>query len=170
MDRNRKKIKELILEELREITYHGFPLSPRKNVSNNAKVHGFTLGHVWAWNPICKRKIYVSKYNKQYPKLYALLKGLMALYDPKFNYSTIQVNYNLCCKRHYDKNNVGNSYTMSFGDYTKGGELHVENKHGTVHSYNTKNRMVRFDGRLDHWVSPFQGERYSVVFFKHSFM
>jgi hypothetical protein len=34
-------------------------------------------------------------------------------------------------------------------------------------AYNIRNRWKRFDGRKEHWVAPFEGERYSLVFFTH---
>jgi hypothetical protein len=52
---------------------------------------------------------------------------------------------------------------MALGDYT-GGELNIEGK-----KFNIRNRMKRFDGRLGHWTEPFEGERYSIIYFTHTF-
>jgi hypothetical protein len=104
-----------------------------------------------------------SRWNKKFPKLFRLVKALIAEYHPDFKYTTIQVNKNLECKPHIDQNNVGDSYAIAFGEYT-GGELVVEGE-----AFNIRNRWKRFDGRKAHWVEPFHGERYSLVFFTHTF-
>jgi hypothetical protein len=87
----------------------------------------------------------------------------MYAYDPTFRYTTIQVNKNVFCKPHVDKNNVGESYGIAMGDFT-GGSLVVEGKEHDIH-----NRFLKFDGRLGHWITPFRGTRYSLVFFTHTF-
>ena len=74
-----------------------------------------------------------------------------------------RLNKNLKSKPHVDKNNVGDSYIIALGDFT-GGELSIEGQ-----SHNIRNRWKRFDGRKAHWVEPFLGERYSIVFFTHTF-
>ena len=91
------------------------------------------------------------------------LKKFIAEKKPDFQYTTIQVNKNVFCNPHVDKNNVGPSYIIALGDFT-GGELVVE---GT--EFNIKNRWKKFDGRRAHWINPFKGTRYSLVFFTHTF-
>ena len=51
----------------------------------------------------------------------------------------------------------------AFGDYT-GGELRVNGQDGIV-DVNTRDRFVRFDGRYEHEVLPYEGTRYSVIYF-----
>ena len=50
----------------------------------------------------------------------------------------------------------------AFGEYT-GGELRVYGQDGIM-DVNTRNRFVRFDGRYEHEVLPYEGTRYSVIF------
>ena len=45
-----------------------------------------------------------------------------------------------------------------------GGELCIEGK-----EYNIKNKIKKFDGRRAHWTNPFEGTRYAMVFFTHTF-
>jgi hypothetical protein len=73
------------------------------------------------------------------------------------------VNKNICSPPHIDKNNVGPSYIIALGEFT-GGNLCIEGK-----EYNIKNKFLKFDGTKAHWVTPFKGTRYSLVFFTHTF-
>lgn len=77
------------------------------------------------------------------------------------SYTSITVNQNYETKPHYDSNNVGTSYIVGFGLYD-GGDLHVE-PHG---SFNIAAEGVLFNGAESlHWTAPFQGDRYSLVFY-----
>ena len=53
---------------------------------------------------------------------------------------------------------------MGLGDY-EGGQLRVFGTHG-VTDVDTRNRWVRFDGRYEHEVLPYEGTRYSVIYFQ----
>jgi hypothetical protein len=81
-----------------------------------------------------------------------------------------QVNKNLPCKPHRDTGNVGNSLIIGFGAYT-GGRLALEAHDGSpgcAVEYDVARRFVRFDGaRRTHWTLPFEGERYTAVFYTH---
>ena len=87
----------------------------------------------------------------------------MRKYKPNFEFTTIQLNKNVKCAPHIDKNNVGPSYIIALGNF-KGGELVVEGK-----EINIKNKLYYFNGKKGHRVNPFIGTRYSIVFFKHTF-
>jgi predicted 2-oxoglutarate/Fe(II)-dependent dioxygenase YbiX len=90
--------------------------------------------------------------------------ALMKAYDPTFKYTSIQVNKNMQCAPHRDSLNDGLSYIIGLGDYT-GGDLVVHHKDGTTTAHNIRNKFVKFDGHEVHHVEPFEGERYSLVFF-----
>jgi len=105
----------------------------------------------------------ISRWSKKFPELYDLLKDFIKQHDPNFEYTTIQLNKNIQSPPHIDKNNVGYSYIIGLGDYT-GGNLVIEGK-----QYNIKNTWKKFDGRLGHWVEPFQGTRYTIIYFTHTF-
>jgi hypothetical protein len=156
-------IQKLVLEELQNTR---FPR--RRNCRPNAAlpdepVESFTLGVApYRGNPEQKGRLHgPSKWNRKFPRLYRLLRKSISAYHPDFEYSTIQLNRNFQCLPHVDKYNKGPSYIIALGKFT-GGELMIEDK-----AYNIRNRWKRFDGRKEHWVAPFEGERYSLVFFTH---
>mmetsp|Transcript_17757 Transcript_17757/g.41177 ORF Transcript_17757/g.41177 Transcript_17757/m.41177 type:complete len:458 (+) Transcript_17757:55-1428(+) len=98
----------------------------------------------------------------------------------KFVCSAINLNANYAGKRHRDQNNEGPSIIRAFGNF-KGGSLRYwpgdTKKAGLSKknldtlclkdskAYNLKKTTVVFDGNRAHEVEPFEGERYSVVFF-----
>lgn len=74
-------------------------------------------------------------------------------------YATI--NKNLVCHRHKDSGNYGRSFILFLGDFTGGALVfddgcRIEDK-GMWHE---------FDGRVEHWNEPFQGEKYSIVLYR----
>lgn len=153
-----KKVFQL-LEETR------FPkCRTRPNVSDHPN-ESFTLGQVnyRGQKSLGGRTRGPSRYNEKFPELYHAIQEMMECYHPHFKYTTIQVNKNVLSKPHVDKNNVGESYIVALGDYT-GGELVIEGK-----EHNIKHRFKKFDGTKGHWVTPFKGTRYSLVFFTHTF-
>ena len=89
------------------------------------------------------------------------------LYFPDFKYLQVQMNYNYGIGKHTDSKNVGESVLCCFGDYT-GGETMVDYGKGTVLSYDARQEPVRFNGsKYEHWVAPYKGNRYSLVFFNN---
>jgi predicted 2-oxoglutarate/Fe(II)-dependent dioxygenase YbiX len=70
-------------------------------------------------------------------------------------------------KPHRDKNNVGESLVVAWGDYT-GGELVTVADDGTETEYNIAYKPVIMDAsKITHYVKPItSGTRYSVIFFK----
>ena len=80
--------------------------------------------------------------------------------DPDFKYTSITVNKNFQTSPHYDSSNIGMSMIISIGDYT-GGELLVEGNIIDIH-----NKKFYFDGSKQlHSTMPFDGERYSIIYF-----
>lgn len=161
---SKQELKQLVLEELRNTR---FP--KRRNCRPNAAetdepIESFALGIApYRGNREQNWRLHgPSKWNRKFPRLYRLLCGFISAYHPNFKYSTIQLNKNFQCLPHVDKYNKGPSYIIALGDFT-GGELVIEGE-----SYNIRNRWKKFDGRKLHAVSPFRGERYSLVFFTHT--
>lgn len=165
----KRNIKKFVLEELENTK---FPLnSSRKNVSNKSTT-SFAMGDV---NYRGQKKLDGKtrgpcKYNEKFPELFKLLKKLIKLWKPNFKYTTIQVNKNVISLPHIDKNNVGPSYGIALGDFTgvgtatSGGDLVVEGKEFCI-----KNKFKKFNGTLGHWITPFKGTRYSLIYFTHTF-
>lgn len=109
--------------------------------------------------------------NLKYPELYKklcnfgeILKQKFAQNDFDFQYDGIQLNHNYESLKHIDKNNVGESVLVSFGEY-EGGELVVEDV-----IYDTRLQPILFDGsKYYHWNKPIvNGNKYSLVFFKNN--
>ena len=95
------------------------------------------------------------------PELYQVLVqfGKMAI-PPYIPWTAIQVNHNYQTNPHVDGNNIGLSYSVSFGDFT-GGELVVEGE-----PFQTRYSPIIFNGSLnEHYNKPISGDRYSLVYF-----
>jgi hypothetical protein len=154
-------IKKQVLDELENTK---FPrCSSRRNVSDEP-IDAFVLGNVnyRGQKSVGGKTKGPSRYNEKFPKLYRLIKALIKEHNPSFSYTTIQVNKNVVSKPHVDKNNVG-PYVIALGDF-EGGNLVIKGK-----EYNIKNKWKKFDGTQGHWITPFEGTRYSLVFFTHTF-
>ena len=121
----------------------------KENVCIGA-IHSFRTGSNIAKNT----------FNPKLDKLQRTLLTLVNLYMPGFLFSSIQINKNFNSSVLHIDNNIGPSLTMSVGDFT-GGRLYVHHK-GLL---TTKERLVRFNGQNPHIVLPYQGKRYSFVFF-----
>jgi hypothetical protein len=101
----------------------------------------------------------LSRTSWKHPALYKMLMDY-AKKNVTVPFTSIQVNDNLTCAKHYDKGNVGLSYIVAFGDYT-GGELNIE---GTLHDI--RHKPLLFDGSKQlHGTEVYVGSRYSLVFF-----
>jgi len=159
----KKNIKKIVVDELENTK---FPkCKTRTNVAGKKTVLAFALGSVnyRGQKFLGGRTRGPSRFNRKFPTLLTKLRKMMRLWHPEFKYTTIQVNKNFSSKPHVDKNNMGPSYGIAMGDFT-GGDLYIEGK-----KHNIKNKLLKFDGTLGHWVSPYKGTRYSLIFFTHTF-
>jgi hypothetical protein len=150
---------------LQELENTKFPrISSRKNISNES-IEAFVLGDVCyrGQKTLNGKTRGESRFNKKFKNLFIFLKTLIQLYCPNFEYTTIQINKNLKSPPHIDKNNIGYSYIIGLGNYI-GGNLVIEGKEYDIH-----NIFLKFDGNLGHWTTDFQGTRYSVIYFTHTF-
>lgn len=103
----------------------------------------------------------VSSFNLKKPKVWEALKAFAN--STGFDWDSIQINENCVCGKHKDKHNTGDSYLVSFGDYT-GGELVVE---GTAYDCNRK--PIIFNGaELEHWNTELGqvSQKWSIVLFR----
>ena len=94
-----------------------------------------------------------------------LFKKFIKSHYPEFKFQSVYVNRNTVCKKHLDSSNVGESLLVGFGPYTKGHTvLYLNNKQ---HKFNIKTNSLLFNGsEIPHKSEPFNGIRYSLVFFK----
>ena len=167
--------KTKLLEILRETN---FPLNhSRRNVMKKGQTtyEGFVLGRInlipyWAKKKGHKQELSVRTKDPKFKPLYKNTRLLMDMHikehDPKFKYTTIQYNRNHKCAKHKDGRNVGVSYIIGLGDYT-GGELIVFDENDkNPKKHDIRNKFYSFNGSKHfHVTAPFQGERYTMVFF-----
>lgn len=76
-----------------------------------------------------------------------------------FDFNQVTLNYNHQMKAHKHKNQ-GISQAILLGEFS-GGALSVED--GT--KFCSVNEWFTFDGTKNHWVEPFEGERYSIIIY-----
>ena len=90
-------------------------------------------------------------------------------------FTSVTINKDFACARHRDSNNEGPSLVKAIGSFV-GGELvywkddprkiHVQKvRHADAVVCNVSNEFVPINGKSAHEVMPFQGSRYSIVFF-----
>lgn len=98
------------------------------------------------------------------PYLYKLLLDYGKTYvDISWNSVTVNTNYQ--ASPHRDKNNVGDSYLVAFGDFT-GGELKIDE--GELQGLHTiRHKPITTDfSKVYHSVLAFEGNRYSLVYYQ----
>ena len=101
---------------------------------------------------------------RRHAELWAAASELMTLVDPSYHWTSVQFNKNFRGSRHRDDKDASFQVATAFGEYT-GGELRVHGQKGAL-DVDTRGRFVRFDGRYEHEVLPYEGTRYSVIYFQ----
>ena len=128
----------------------------RMNRLNFPEHRGAVFGII---KPKFKSKPELSYYSRKCPEIYEEIMRIGKIICP-FEFQLIQVNHNLVCPKHRDKNNKTRSILVSFGDYT-GGEIVIEGE-----KYSAYHKPIEFDGsKLEHWNEPIEGDKYSLIFF-----
>lgn len=104
-----------------------------------------------------------SRQNWLRPYLYKLLLEFGQKYvDIPFN--SITVNQNYAADKHRDKNNIGYSFLVGFGDYT-GGRLFIH-EGDLSGAHNIQYQPIKTDfSKVLHSVEEFDGERFSLVYY-----
>ena len=81
-------------------------------------------------------------------------------------YTALAVTHNFIGSPHIDTTNIGPFMSMGLGSYEAGtGQLCVESGVREVSMVDTKGRFAKVDGRFPHWVAPFEGDRFSLVYY-----
>ena len=139
----------------------------RKNVlpSGQERIQAFTLGKVRAYHQI---EMMNSSNNRtlKYKPLHLVLRQIIKKFNPRFKFTTIQINKNVKCPAHKDKNNVGASIALGLGDYTGGG-IEQQEQDGSTTYLDNHNKPVYQDGSLTHKTADWKGTRYAIIFFYH---
>lgn len=101
----------------------------------------------------------------KYQELYDMLKQLIKIHNPKFKYTSIQINRAIETDWHYDKGNIGLSYCLALGNFTGGGVV-VQTEDEKEKLYQNKNKWLYYDGHyLRHKSAPSKGVRYAIIFY-----
>jgi len=80
-------------------------------------------------------------------------------------FTALAVTKNFKGSPHIDTLNIAPFYGLSLGDYSNGGKLCVECSPTCVAEIDTRGRFTKVDGRFCHWVSDYDGERYSLIYY-----
>jgi hypothetical protein len=115
-----------------------------------------------------KTDLIQSRQNKKYPELYQNIMELGLIILPEdFEYNQVCLNKNVECLPHFDGRNVGNSYIVSFGDFT-GGELMIFDDDDNIEYIDIKYNPYCFNGaKVKHGTAPFEGTRYSLIYYRY---
>eukprot|EP01063_Lacrimia_lanifica_P002501 TRINITY_DN11319_c0_g1_i1.p1 TRINITY_DN11319_c0_g1~~TRINITY_DN11319_c0_g1_i1.p1 ORF type:complete len:452 (+),score=45.79 TRINITY_DN11319_c0_g1_i1:75-1430(+) len=99
--------------------------------------------------------------------LWTLAEKVVEEVDPSFatQYTAVAFTDNFTGSPHIDTQNIGPFYGIALGEFT-GGELCVESSPTEVTCIDTRQRLAKVDGRNPHWVAPFTGQRFSVIFYQ----
>lgn len=104
-----------------------------------------------------------SRQNWLRPELCKMLQDFGTQYVD-ISWNAITVNQNYRAAPHYDKNNIGKSYLVGFGDYT-GGDLVLHRWFGED-KIDVRYKPVVMDFKTTlHSVSAFEGMRFSLVYY-----
>jgi len=123
--------------------------------------------------------VHLTAPTRRYPQVAELLGRWLGDRLPAeakdFTWTSINVNCNYAAAVHRDNGNFGPSFIKAFGDFT-GGELDYwpeDAREGDVkdlpkkekQSFDLGKGLVLFNGNCAHAVQPFEGSRYSLVYF-----
>lgn len=158
-------------------------------VKNAARQNVVPKGHKWVWSDTIglirdrNGNTHATPPTRLYPEVVQLLVKWLNDRLPReaaaFRYTSLNLNCNYPARLHRDGNNFGPSCIKAFGDFT-GGELNYwpdddrscdleelpKDKKVQLHiGGGPKGGLVLFNGNSAHSVEPFEGNRYSVVYF-----
>ena len=105
---------------------------------------------------------------RRHRRVWQLAKTIMTEADPAYAqvYTAVAVTKQFVGSPHIDTENVAPFYGLGVGAYT-GGFVCVESEDGMgVYEVDTQEKLGRVDGRRPHWVSPHDGERYSLIYYQ----
>ena len=129
---------------------------------------------------VCTRngKVTPSRLTKRFPAVFKVFSSWVRQawpLAPPFPFTSVSVNCNYSARIHRDSGNVGPSLTKAFGSFRGGslkywgeddGSLSLEElEQVSAAVLETGKALCLFDGRRAHSVEPFDGDRYSLVFF-----
>ena len=134
--------------------------------------HCFITGLIRDWsrqlhnNFTASLKVSKPSKVKKHQFLMQLASMYIKEYDPNFKYTSIQFSKCMKTPKHKDRNNVGNSMIIAFGDYTGGG-LIMYDEDGNEYTHNIYHKPLVFNANENyHRTEDFVGTRFTITFFK----
>eukprot|EP01048_Picozoa_sp_COSAG05_P012924 COSAG05_NODE_1332_length_5154_cov_7.919090_5_plen_119_part_00 len=94
-----------------------------------------------------------------------ILFSFIKQHDPSYKFQTVTVNKNHAAAKHVDVSNKGHSWIIGLGNYTGGELVFTDKKSPYYGTHNIKNKWLKFVGDTEHYVKPFKGERYTLVYY-----
>jgi hypothetical protein len=110
----------------------------------------------------------LSAASRRHPEIWQEIQRIGSLLKGRdggpFIFSSVHLNNNVTAGKHTDRNNIGDSILVGFGDY-EGGQICLE----TGETEDIRHRPVCFNGsHIIHWNTPItSGSKYSLVFYVH---
>jgi hypothetical protein len=98
------------------------------------------------------------------------LNQLLKIHHPNFVFTSVCLNKNTVSSGHVDGSNLlgTDSMILGLGNYTGGSfKVRIDMRDDTWQTFDIRNTFVRFSGHDYHASTPFEGERFSIVWFTH---
>jgi hypothetical protein len=116
-----------------------------------------------------KKAVKAAAKLEKHSDLWALALRALEEVDKEFalKYTAVAFTKNFLGSAHIDTQNIGPFYGLALGDFSQGdGALCVECSAREVAHVDTRSRLGKVDGRFPHWVAPYTGTRFSVIYYQ----
>tara|TARA_B100000900_G_scaffold400627_1_gene404463 strand:+ start:298 stop:828 length:531 start_codon:yes stop_codon:yes gene_type:complete len=162
-----KSILRDIYDELEKITLRKSFCGAKPRQGHQLRIGTYTQKNAYQGCfglTVYQGKRQASYFQKKHPHMMVLFKKFIQSHNPSFEFKSVYVNKNVVCDKHKDSLNMGTSLLVGVGDY-KGGQSML-NVNGKTKKFSIKSSSIMFNGtEIEHWSLPFEGTRYSLVFF-----
>ena len=113
-----------------------------------------------------KAKLATQKRQK-HQKLWDLAVQALTEADASYaaTFTSLAVTGNFRGSPHIDTENVAPFYALALGEFVGGGRIAVESDVREVTLVDTRYGFAKVDGRFPHWVTPYHGERFSLIYY-----
>ena len=155
-------------EMLKILEATDFPINKgRINVLKKGQTHSqsMVLGKVRKLCSSCDGKVckVLSRHNEKHKALLKAAKSFLKTHDLNYKFEAVTINKNHAAAKHTDKTTKGTA--TSSGSATTP-ELVFNDKKSPHHgAHNIKNKWLKFVGDTEHYVKPFKGTRYTLVYY-----
>jgi hypothetical protein len=144
---------------IKELTRKRISVNYERRQAGSGRSQAFGIIRRWSYRPHLSRNTWMR------PLLWQLLKDFAEVHVP-IDWDGVTVNDDYKSAEHTDKGNEGQSYTVSFGDFT-GGELCVRGQGGSLARLDTRHKGFLFNGcQQSHYTGDWTGRRFCLVFYR----